>query len=85
MVKIDFEAKPLPKVLFSAYCEMMIKSSSFESPKSYLFALYLKSSTFNICQDSLKCVNLLHKWGLVATGVGTTVCTRAPGKAPISL
>ena len=54
----------------------MMKSSLFESPKPYLFVLDLKkqhSTTFNICQDSLKSVNLLYKWGLVATGVGTTV------------
>ena len=44
MVKIDFEAKPLPKVLFSAYCEMMIKSSSFESPKKYLLTLFLNKT-----------------------------------------
>ena len=54
---------------------MIMKSSSFESPKPYLLALDLKqySSTLKIGQDVLKIANLLHKQGGDNSQAHTTV------------
>ena len=55
---------------------MMMNSSSFESPKSYLFGLYLKKqqfSTFKVRNLVLKSANLLHKRGFDDSQASTTV------------
>ena len=57
-----------------------MKSSSFENPKSYLFARNFKkrhSCTFNSCQDVLKSAILLHKQGLGDSQSNSTVAESA--------
>ena len=55
---------------------MMMNSGSFESLKSYLFALNLKkeySSTFNVCNLGSNYLYLLHIMGFVDSLTHTTV------------
>ena len=54
----------------------MMKSSSFESPKQYIIAIYLKNSIPELLRYVIMAQSnpiLYHTEGLVATGVGTTV------------
>ena len=56
---------------------MMINSSSFESPKSYLFGHCLKQqfSAFKVSNRVLKSANLPHKQGFDDSQLTTTVCS----------
>ena len=62
---------------FAALIAMMMKSSSFESPKLYLLTLNSKNSIAGLltpaCHDMMKSANLLHKFGLGDSDMNRTV------------